>query len=154
MAGEEVARHDLLQRLQSGGYARRPVVEERGEFSVRGGIVDLFPPLYEQPVRLEFWGDEVESIRRFDPANQRSLGSLRKTGGAARPAKWCWTRPAREHALEPAQSAARTPSSGKTSRKARHFPRIERHLEEFYPAAPDLVGDAAAGDRGGGLGPP
>ena len=52
------------------------MVEERGEFSVRGGVIDLFPPLYPQPVRLEFWGDEVESIRLFDPATQRSQGTL------------------------------------------------------------------------------
>ena len=76
VAGESLERPAFLQHLLEGGYERRPVVEERGEFSVRGGVIDLFPPLYPQPVRLEFWGDEVESIRLFDPATQRSQGTL------------------------------------------------------------------------------
>jgi transcription-repair coupling factor (superfamily II helicase) len=76
VAGENLERPVFLQHLLEGGYERRPVVEERGEFSVRGGVIDLFPPLYPQPVRLEFWGDEVESIRLFDPATQRSQGTL------------------------------------------------------------------------------
>ena len=76
VAGESLERPAFLQHLLEGGYERRPVVEERGEFSVRGGVIDLFPPLYPLPVRLEFWGDEVESIRLFDPATQRSQGSL------------------------------------------------------------------------------
>src|SRR4030042_5465439 len=76
LAGEELDRQAFLERLAAGGYERRPLVEERGEFSLRGGIIDLFPPLYGQPVRLEFLGDEVETLRFFDPATQRSQGSL------------------------------------------------------------------------------
>src|SRR5208337_4381074 len=49
LPGETLSRPEFLQSLLDGGYARRPVVEEKGEFSVRGGIIDLFPPLYEQP---------------------------------------------------------------------------------------------------------
>ena len=55
------------------GFVREPRVEQRGEMSVRGGIVDLFPFSSEFPYRVEFLGDEVESIRRFDPNTQRSL---------------------------------------------------------------------------------
>src|SRR5208337_2706091 len=120
LPGETLSRPEFLQSLLDGGYARRPVVEEKGEFSVRGGIIDLFPPLYEQPVRLEFWGDEVESIRRFDPASQRSLGQLPELL-VLPPARWCWTeRPG--NTPWPGANAARTPSSGKTSGKAATFP--------------------------------
>ncbi len=63
----------LAHTLREGGYERVPLVEKEGEFSLRGYIVDIFPPAYSFPFRLEFVGDEIESIREFDPANQRSL---------------------------------------------------------------------------------
>lgn len=69
-------RDELAEKLLSGGYSRVSLVEEKGEFSVRGNIVDIFPPAAENPVRLEFVGDELESIRIFDPASQRSTGEL------------------------------------------------------------------------------
>jgi transcription-repair coupling factor (superfamily II helicase) len=56
------------------GMARVEVVEVAGEFSLRGGILDVFPPDLTEPVRIEFFGDDVESIRPFDPETQRSLG--------------------------------------------------------------------------------
>ena len=59
--------------LSEMGYVRRSMVEERGEMSIRGGIVDLFPPSGREPVRIEFFGDEIESIRYFDPSTQRSI---------------------------------------------------------------------------------
>ena len=55
------------------GYARTELVERRGDFAVRGGILDVFPPTEEHPLRVEFWGDEVEEIRYFKVADQRSL---------------------------------------------------------------------------------
>ncbi len=58
--------------LQAGGYKRVSLVEEPGEFSLRGNILDIFPPTENNPLRLEMAGDEIESIRRFDPASQRS----------------------------------------------------------------------------------
>ncbi|CRK61514.1 Transcription-repair coupling factor [Alloactinosynnema sp. L-07] len=70
------AEHDFEQvvaRLADLAYARVDMVEKRGEFAVRGGIVDLFPPTAEHPVRVEFWGDEVSEIRSFAVADQRSL---------------------------------------------------------------------------------
>ena len=66
----------LVERLVVSGYRDVPLVEERGEFSVRGGILDVFPPLYSKPIRLEFFGDRVESIRQFSPVTQRSLSNL------------------------------------------------------------------------------
>ena len=74
-AGATVDREALVRRLVDLGYARVPLVEDQGTFAVRGGILDLWSPLDERPVRLEFFGDEVESLRAFDPDSQRSLAS-------------------------------------------------------------------------------
>jgi transcription-repair coupling factor (superfamily II helicase) len=71
--GEEVDREELLAALVRLGYGSVPLVEDRGTFAVRGGIVDIFPPDRELPVRVEFFGDQVETLRAFDPASQRSL---------------------------------------------------------------------------------
>ncbi len=70
--GEEVEREALLARLVAGGYTPTGLVEEPGDFSARGDILDVFPPLQERPVRLEFWGDSVERLRRFNRYTQRS----------------------------------------------------------------------------------
>jgi transcription-repair coupling factor (superfamily II helicase) len=74
--GERVDRDALVARLVGVGYARQSLVEERGEVAVRGGIVDVFPPHRALPVRIELLGDEVESLREFDPASQRSQAEL------------------------------------------------------------------------------
>jgi len=76
VSGEEFERDDLLQKLIRMGYANVPLVEERGTFAVRGGILDIFPPNLKSPVRIEFFGDSVETIRVFDPLTQRSLHPL------------------------------------------------------------------------------
>lgn len=73
VAGEEFERDDLLSRLVKMGYANVPLVEDRGSFAVRGGILDIFPPNMTAPVRIEFFGDTVETMRAFDPLTQRSL---------------------------------------------------------------------------------
>jgi transcription-repair coupling factor (superfamily II helicase) len=75
-AGQEHQRDALIESLVELGYARMSVVEERGELSVRGGILDIFPPLHDAPLRIEFFGDEMESIRAFDISTQRSLREL------------------------------------------------------------------------------
>ena len=74
--GEEVAREELLAGLIRLGYQNVPLVEDRGTFAVRGGILDIYPAGLPSPVRIEFFGDEVESIRPFDPESQRSLSEL------------------------------------------------------------------------------
>jgi transcription-repair coupling factor (superfamily II helicase) len=71
--GEEIPLDELLQHLESIGYEKREPVEMQGEYSLRGGILDVFPAEASQPVRVEFFGDEVESIRRFDVESQRSV---------------------------------------------------------------------------------
>jgi transcription-repair coupling factor (superfamily II helicase) len=70
--GVEIAREALAQQLVLLGFTRVPLVEDPGTFAVRGGIVDLWTPAHAAPVRLEFFGDEVESCRSFDPQTQRS----------------------------------------------------------------------------------
>ena len=70
--GQDLDRESLLERLVAAGYARSPLVEDAGDFSVRGFIIDLYPPFYPYPVRIEQMGDRIESIRFFDPSNQRS----------------------------------------------------------------------------------
>lgn len=69
---EEYPRDELVKRLTQLGYQPVPLVEEQGCFSVRGDIIDLFPPGAEQPVRIDFYADIVEKIRCFDPHSQRS----------------------------------------------------------------------------------
>ena len=73
MAGEEIDLDAFLEQLVTGGYSRTIIVEEPGDFCVRGGIVDIFSPMYDDPLRLELYGDTVESIRFFSAATQRKL---------------------------------------------------------------------------------
>ncbi|MCC6697775.1 MAG: transcription-repair coupling factor [Candidatus Hydrogenedentes bacterium] len=74
--GEENDLEDLILRLSRMGYERELMVEQRGQMSVRGGIFDIFPISSELPYRLEFFGDEIESIRRFEPETQRSVNPV------------------------------------------------------------------------------
>jgi len=78
ITGEELDRDLLVEKLVSGGYTCTVVVEEPGEFSVRGGIVDVFSPGYPDPVRVEFFGDSVESLRFFSATDQRTLKHVRE----------------------------------------------------------------------------
>jgi transcription-repair coupling factor (superfamily II helicase) len=84
--GESIEREPLLTRLLRLGYRRASVVEVPGEFSIRGGIVDIHSTAYDDPLRVEFLGDTVESVRLFDPATQKSTGKLTEA----------WLLPARE----------------------------------------------------------
>ena len=72
--GDEFPLEELVSELSRLGFDRVDLVDRRGQFAVRGGIVDLFPPALEHPLRVEFWGDTVEEIRAFSIADQRSLG--------------------------------------------------------------------------------
>ena len=72
--GDLLNRERFCEHLAAGGYRRVSLVEEKGEFSVRGSILDVFPPAEKDPLRLEMSGDEIESIRKFDPTSQRSTG--------------------------------------------------------------------------------
>src|ERR1700726_2808698 len=74
--GESFDVDNLLALLNTVGYNSADVVEMPGEYALRGGILDVYSPEAERPVRIEFFGDEVESIRRFDPASQRSSNPM------------------------------------------------------------------------------
>ncbi|SHN46355.1 transcription-repair coupling factor [Cryptosporangium aurantiacum] len=91
-AGDTAPLEDVVERLVGIAYARVDLVEKRGEFAVRGGILDVFPPTEEHPVRVEFWGDEVEEVRYFAVADQRSLEIA---------AHGLWAPPCRELLLTP-----------------------------------------------------
>ena len=71
--GDRADLAELADRLVAAAYARVDMVERRGEFAVRGGILDVFPPTEDHPLRVEFWGDQVEEVRWFAVADQRSL---------------------------------------------------------------------------------
>ena len=90
--GDTADLEEILTRLVEIGYARTELVEKRGDVAIRGGILDVFPPTEEHPVRIEFWGDTVEECRYFKVADQRSL--------PAAPAG-LWAPPCRELLLTP-----------------------------------------------------
>jgi transcription-repair coupling factor (superfamily II helicase) len=109
---------DLLVRLVEIGYSRADLVGSRGEIAVRGGIVDIFPPTEEHPLRVEFFGDTVEEIRYFKVADQRSIG--RADNGL-------WAPPCRELLLTPAVRAR------------------AKELADTHPALGDILGKLAEG---------
>ena len=74
--GESLDTEILTRFLVDNGYTRSSIVMEQGDFAVRGGIIDLFPPGADQPIRLDFFGDTLEAIRTFEPDSQRSQGQL------------------------------------------------------------------------------
>ncbi|MCK6418745.1 MAG: transcription-repair coupling factor [Alphaproteobacteria bacterium] len=76
-AGGKLDLTHLISYLSANGYTRTQTVREAGEFALRGGIIDLFPPGFEQPLRLDLFGDTVETIRSFDAESQRSLGHVK-----------------------------------------------------------------------------
>ncbi len=127
---EEVDRDLLIRKLEITGYQRSSLVEERGDYSVRGGVIDAFSPLYPLPVRLEFWGDRLESIRQFDPLSQRSRGRLKDM--VLLPANEIVMD---EDSIKRARSMGRLP---KHSEEFLGFPGQEAWLNHFYPSLDTL----------------
>ncbi|MFC6147955.1 transcription-repair coupling factor [Mumia xiangluensis] len=84
--GEDAALEDVVRGLADAAYTRVDLVTKRGEFAVRGGIIDVFPPTEDHPLRVEFFGDEVDEIRHFSVADQRSTD----------PVEHVWAPPCRE----------------------------------------------------------
>ena len=84
--GDSADLDDVVRRLADAAYSRVDLVEKRGEFAVRGGIVDVFPPTEEHPLRVEFFGDDIDEIRTFAVADQRTL----------EPVQRLWAPPCRE----------------------------------------------------------
>ena len=116
-AGEDAGLDTVVADLAAAAYARVDLVERRGEFAVRGGIVDVFPPTEEHPLRIEFWGDTIEEIRQFAVADQRTLGQVDRV----------WAPPCRELLLtDEVRSRAAT-------------------LAESHPGLRELLGKLAEG---------
>ncbi|MPQ99444.1 transcription-repair coupling factor [Modestobacter sp. I12A-02628] len=90
--GDTASLDDVAQALSDAAYTRVELVEKRGEFAVRGGLLDVFPPTEQHPVRVEFWGDEVDELRYFSAGDQRSTDE--------RPDR-LWAPPCRELLLTP-----------------------------------------------------
>lgn len=85
--GDEYPFSDVVRALADAAYARVDMVTHRGEFAVRGGILDVFPPTYNHPVRIDFFGDEVDAMRFFSIADQRSLDHEQPTSIQAPPCR-------------------------------------------------------------------
>ena len=115
---------DVVTRLVEIGYARTELVEKRGDVAVRGGILDVFPPTEEHPVRVEFFGDTVEEIRFFRVADQRSFSPASPTPPAA---SGLWAPPCRELLLTPTVRSR------------------ARQLADEWPGLSDVLGKVAAG---------
>src|SRR5256885_1819453 len=77
--GADISLESLAEALALAGYERVERADERGQFAVRGGLVDVFPTTGREPLRIEFWGDEIEGIRAFSPFTQRALHPLEQT---------------------------------------------------------------------------
>jgi transcription-repair coupling factor (superfamily II helicase) len=116
--GKQAELDDVVERLVEIGYARVDLVANRGEIAVRGGILDVFPPTEEHPLRVEFFGSEIEEIRPFKAADQRSLGTITDS---------LWAPPCRELLLTPT---------------VRHR---ARQLADEYPGLGDVLGKMADG---------
>lgn len=129
-AEEEFDRDQLLSKLQAMGYQRTSLVEERGDYAVRGGVIDLYSPLYSFPLRLEFWGDRLESIRQFDPLTQRSQDHLK--GVVILPASEIVMD---DTTLKRARSMGRLPKQGG---EGTGFPGQEAWLKHFYDSLDTL----------------
>jgi transcription-repair coupling factor (superfamily II helicase) len=118
-AGTEAALEDVVRRLADLAYARVDLVTKRGEFAVRGGILDVFPPTEEHPLRVEFWGDEVEEIRSFAVADQRTIEAV----------DTMWAPPCRELLLTP-------PVRAKAAELAEQYPELAEILDKLAEGIP------------------
>ena len=142
---QEFGREELIRRLEGMGYTRSSLVTEAGEFAVRGYLVDLFPPSTPGPVRIEFSGDTVESVRLFDPESQRSSEALEETlilpvkevllfreyfeGAAGRLSERLEEDPSHKDSV---------PQLLERLRQGIPFPGVEFYLPYFYPAPETL----------------
>lgn len=141
-AGESLDQAMLIELLIASGYTRTDTVMEAGEFATRGGIFDLFPAAESEPIRLDLFGDEVENLRRFDVASQRSTARLERFD----------LRPVSEYALGPDSiSRFRTgwrdvfgPSAAADTiyenvSDGRRYPGLDHYLPLFHESMETLI---------------
>ncbi|MDD8029085.1 MAG: transcription-repair coupling factor [Acidobacteriota bacterium] len=138
----ECGRDRVIERLASFGYAREDLIAFRGEYAYRGGIVDVFSPWQKNPVRIEFGGDRVVSLREFDPSTQRAV---RQTEAALIPSL-------SEGTAAPA--AASVPFTRYLADAVFVFDHPEEIEKEWDEARTDLPSRAGAGPQDGPAGPP
>lgn len=162
-AGDEIALDDLLALLAGAGYERVEMVDVPGHISVRGGIVDIFPVGEAEPYRVEFFGETVDSIRRFDPLSQRSRDTVSQlfitpsremvVGDTQRAEALSALTREIENLDAQAAKGVRPASGGRLRemlaehvemiREGVYFPGMEQYLTYFYPQAVSLVDYAA-----------
>ncbi|MFF0718507.1 transcription-repair coupling factor [Micromonospora sp. NPDC003816] len=132
-AGDEADLEQVARRLTDMAYARVDLVTKRGEFAVRGGILDVFPPTDEHPSRVEFWGDEVEEIRTFAVADQRTIEQVPQL----------WAPPCRELLLTPAVRERAAELAGQHPELAEILDKLAGGIpvEGMESLAPALIGD-------------
>ncbi|MBT8225365.1 MAG: transcription-repair coupling factor, partial [Dactylosporangium sp.] len=140
--GADIALSALVERLAALAYTRVDLVTKRGEFAVRGGILDVFPPTDEHPLRIEFWGDEVEEIRSFSVADQRTL----------EPAKRLWAPPCRELLLTDEVRARAAALSTDHPQLAEMLDKLAAGIpvEGMESLSPALLADAAGSPESDG----
>ncbi|MGW0505272.1 transcription-repair coupling factor [Micromonospora sp. NPDC003241] len=132
-AGDEADLEQVARRLTDMAYARVDLVTKRGEFAVRGGILDVFPPTDEHPSRVEFWGDEVEEIRTFAVADQRTIDQVPQL----------WAPPCRELLLTPEVRERAATLAGQHPELAEILDKLAGGVpvEGMESLAPALIGD-------------
>ncbi len=140
-AGDEADLEEVARRLTDMAYARVDLVTKRGEFAVRGGILDVFPPTDEHPSRVEFWGDEVEEIRTFAVADQRTIEGVPQL----------WAPPCRELLLTPSVRKRAVALAQAHPELAEILDKLAEGIpvEGMESLAPALIGPAHAPTRGG-----
>ena len=146
-AGQQADPEKLIRAWLALGYEPASVVAGPGTFSRRGGILDVFPPAAEQPARIEFWGDTIDSLRAFDPATQRSAGNIERVTitparealprlappVAAQLAGWFSAQPDPEADAASARDDAKALASGVA------FPLLEYYLPYLYTHPGGLI---------------
>jgi transcription-repair coupling factor (superfamily II helicase) len=132
--GDTLERAMVLARLLRLGYRRGSVVEIPGEFSVRGGIVDIYSTAYPDPLRLEFLGDTIESVRCFDQSTQKSTSKLNEA----------WLLPAREFLYPESRAEGQAPLPPDAEWRAPNLYGSMETLLDYFPEPPILVLDQPA----------
>ncbi len=141
--GRLIPMDELLGALEVGGYRRANQVMDRGEYSLRGNLLDLFPPGCDFPIRAEFFGDELVELREFDPATQRSVRSVEQIGvppvvEVPLTAEACGQALRTLRAAEKSQGGQAPAEIIKALEDRRPFPGLDAYLSYFYLETADL----------------
>ncbi len=144
--GEVIDRDVLLTTLAGLGYHHAPTAEDPGSFATRGGIIDVFSPLYELPLRVDLWGDEIDTLRWFDPQTQRTFRDL---DAAAEVAGGPLPDPAAGVIFSPCRDILFTPETTARARRALYDLADTREVPSSRARA--VIDDVSAGVLGVGM---